>query len=439
MKVSSGKQPGQMYSQNLTCYSCGNIGHKAADCRVKKKRWCDHCKNHTHDTKWCRKQKKESVKGMTTKEMTTEEQHAFCFKVNVDGHKDHGVNGLLVDCGATVHIMNGYSKFVSLEDDFNPANHYRELANGTPRNNVAQGRGTVSIRLFDSEGNPHKLLLEKALYVPSYKQSIFSVQVATQKGACVNFQSNGGELVAPDGTTFDIQKRGRLYYLNSVCTSEKEMRSLEEWHKTLGHCNTKDILHLENVVEGMKVSGKGEFQCGTCVEGKMAQFRNRKPDARATSALELVHCDLAGPKDGFRYALSFVDDYSSVIMIYFLRAKSDCAAATEKFLADCAPFGNVKTIRSDNGTEFTSKEFESLLVKNQIRHEKSAPYSPHQNGTVERTWRSLFDMARCLLLESKLPKELWTYAAYIYISAIDVTTLEISKPRSRLTREESRT
>ena len=45
-----------------------------------------------------------------------------------------------------------------------------------------------------------------------------------------------------------------------------------------------------------------------------------------------------------------------------------------------------------------------------IKHEKSAPYSPHQNGTAERSWRTLFEMARSLLLQSKLPKSLWTYA-----------------------------
>ncbi|GAB1598795.1 hypothetical protein Ahia01_000156700, partial [Argonauta hians] len=35
---------------------------------------------------------------------------------------------------------------------------------------------------------------------------------------------------------------------------------------------------------------------------------------------------------------------------------------------------------------------------------------PHQNGKAERTWRTLFGMARCLLLESGLPKMLWSYA-----------------------------
>ena len=77
---------------------------------------------------------------------------------------------------------------------------------------------------------------------------------------------------------------------------------------------------------------------------------------------------------------------------------------------DVAPFGKIKRTRTDNETKFKSKNFESLLCKNLIRHETSAPYSPHQNGTVERMWQSLFEMARCLLLESELNKSFWVYA-----------------------------
>ena len=147
----------------------------------------------------------------------------------------------------------------------------------------------------------------------------------------------------------------------------------------------------------------------------MCQTRSRKPDERAKIPLEFVHCDLAGPidpvaRDGFKYALCFVDDYTGINMVYFLKQKSDTLEATQKFLADVALFGKIKRIRTDNGTEFKSKNFESLLRKNLIRHETSAPYSPHQNGTVERMWRSLFEMARCLLLESELNKSFWAYA-----------------------------
>lgn len=114
--------------------------------------------------------------------------------------------------------------------------------------------------------------------------------------------------------------------------------------------------------------------------------------------------------EGHRYVQSFTDDYSGTMFVYFLRSKSDTVQATERFLADVAPYGQVKCIRSDNGTEFTCQGFQTVLTKNKIRHEMSAPYSPHQTGTAERGWRTLYEMSRCLLIESGLPDNLWNYA-----------------------------
>ena len=90
--------------------------------------------------------------------------------------------------------------------------------------------------------------------------------------------------------------------------------------------------------------------------------------------------------------------------MYLLKSKTDTISATEKFLADISPYGTVKRMRSDNGSEFTFADFKSLLIKNRIKQEFSEPYSPHQNGKVERTWRTLFDMARCLLLKLRYLK-----------------------------------
>ena len=124
---------------------------------------------------------------------------------------------------------------------------------------------------------------------------------------------------------------------------------------------------------------------------------------------------MAGPitpisTEGFKYAIVFTDDFSGITCVYFLKSKSDTVAATEKFLADCAPFGDVKCIRSDNSSEFTSVEYETLLRKNRIKHETSAPYSAHQNGVAERHWRTLFEIGRCLLIQANLGKDMWPYA-----------------------------
>lgn len=54
---------------------------------------------------------------------------------------------------------------------------------------------------------------------------------------------------------------------------------------------------------------------------------------------ELLHTDLAGPiepeaKDGFWCTLAFTDDHSGAVFVYFLKAKTDTAKTTEKFIAN---------------------------------------------------------------------------------------------------------
>ena len=425
-----------------TCYTCGKLGHKAPECKNKaekgksnlnlSKKWCNNCKSRTHNTNECRRSKPSpsSTNSMSAednfidKPRPNEQSHSYMFSASANegfveldscNKVEHKFNNLLVDCGATSHIIKDGSKFIKFDSDFNPSSHFIELADGTRTNGVAHGRGTASVLLYDVNGSPHKIMLEDALYVPSYKQDLFSVQAATENGASVSFSPKSAELQASDGTSFPIEKEGKLYYLNNVNVNRNVSYSLSEWHKIMGHCNFKDLMNLESVVNGMKILCKEKFNCETCALGKMPQYRNREADKRATSRLELVHCDLSGPidpvaRDGFRYSISFVDDYTGTVVVYFLKNKSDTVAATQKFLADTSPYGRVKCIRTDNGTEFTGKSFKSLLLKNLIKHEFSSPYSPHQNGTVERSWRSLFDMARCILLSADLPKTLWTYA-----------------------------
>ena len=72
-------------------------------------------------------------------------------------------------------------------------------------------------------------------------------------------------------------------------------------------------------------------------------------------------------------------------------------------------YRTVKCAWLDQGEKFTSEDFGYLLIQNQTKHGKSVPYSPHQSSTVERAWRTLFEMFRCLLLQSGLPKTC-TYA-----------------------------
>jgi transposase InsO family protein len=70
----------------------------------------------------------------------------------------------------------------------------------------------------------------------------------------------------------------------------------------------------------------------------------------------------------------------------------------------------INTIRRDHDGEFENAQFDNLCSKRGYRHEYTAPRTPQQNGVVERKNRTLQELARTMLNESKLPTLLWAEA-----------------------------
>jgi hypothetical protein len=95
-----------------------------------------------------------------------------------------------------------------------------------------------------------------------------------------------------------------------------------------------------------------------------------------------------------------------------LQEKSQTQDTLKGFLRHAQnEFGlRIKKIRSDNGTEFKNSQIEGFLEEERIKHEFSSPYTPQQNGVVERKNRTLLDMARTMLDEYKTPDRFWAEA-----------------------------
>ncbi|TYK18672.1 Retrovirus-related Pol polyprotein from transposon TNT 1-94 [Cucumis melo var. makuwa] len=78
----------------------------------------------------------------------------------------------------------------------------------------------------------------------------------------------------------------------------------------------------------------------------------------------------------------------------------------------------IKALRSDRGGEFTSNEFKTFCAENGIRRPMTVPFTPQQNGVVERKNRTILNMARSMLKCKKMPKEFWAQAVEctVYLS-----------------------
>jgi hypothetical protein len=89
-----------------------------------------------------------------------------------------------------------------------------------------------------------------------------------------------------------------------------------------------------------------------------------------------------------------------------------------KAIADASTGGSFIELRSDNGGEYTSKDFQSYLSSNGIAWRPSTPRTPEQNAIAERAIRTICTKVRSMLLHADLSEKYWCYAAeaaaYIY-------------------------
>jgi hypothetical protein len=133
--------------------------------------------------------------------------------------------------------------------------------------------------------------------------------------------------------------------------------------------------------------------------------------------LELLHMDLFVQIayisiDESKYCLVIVADYSRFTWVFFLQEKSQTQETLNKFLrlAQNELGLRIKKIRSDNGTKFKNSQIEGFLVEEGIKHEFSFPYTPQQNGVLERKNKTPLDMVRTMLDEYKTPDQFWAEA-----------------------------
>ncbi|KAJ9544557.1 hypothetical protein OSB04_024264 [Centaurea solstitialis] len=171
------------------------------------------------------------------------------------------------------------------------------------------------------------------------------------------------------------------------------------WHCRLGHINKKRVELL--LKEGFL--GTFDFKpfdnSESCLSGKMTKEPFNKDNERATDLLAIVHTDVCGPfsheaRGGYRYFITFTDDFSRYGYVYLMRHKSE---SFEKFREYQNEVQNqldrkIKFLRSDRGCEYLSQEFGNHLRECGIVSQLTPPYTPQMNGVSERRNRTLLDM-----------------------------------------------
>lgn len=273
-----------------------------------------------------------------------------------------------------------------------------------------------------------EVLIKDVQYIPGLCASLLSVSQIVKSDMEVIFNKNGCKIVDKNSKIIATGSLiNNMFTLDAVpivkdfaCASKFQDNDLELWHKRFGHANVQKVkllLDLKNINKQIN-----EFKCATCVKGKQSRKPFNADASRATNLLELIHSDVCGPTSvksigGGSYYVIFVDDFSRKVFAYVIKSKGE---VFNKFV----DFKNFVEKQTGKNIKALCRIFEfelrSISCCAWTRREKSAPYTPQQNGLAERMNQTIVEKVRCLLFEAGLEKVFWGEAV---LAAADIVNV----------------
>ena len=339
----------------------------------------------------------------------------------------------LMDSGASQSVTNSLSDFW----DYQP--YSTPVSFGTAGKTVIQaiGSGTVKGFVTVEGGKRVWITLTNVAYIPNASGRLFSTGVVENSGHTL-VQGSGSmviyDRVFKHGTVSGnrimeamYNPLNNLYYMFMDILDRNVANAMISpyrlWHRRMGHPSKEVIRRLPGNTKGADPVGVEDHSpCEGCQWGKSHRAPFPTSYKRATKPLELVHTDEDGPMrttsiEGYRYFISFLDDYTSLGRAYHLKHKSDAIQAFEDFKAWAENVTGHKLIglRSDRGGEYTSDAFATRLKAYGITHYKTVAGSPQQNGRAERWNRTIMEKALAMLHHAGLSHGFWKLAVDVAV------------------------
>lgn len=278
------------------------------------------------------------------------------------------------------------------------------------------GIGSIQLKMFDGT----KKILIDVRHVPELRKNLISLGVLDTNGYKTFIQ--GGVMKVDKGillvmkakkvgNLFQLEGRTELDHVSTV--SENDSNSIRLWHQRLGRMSERglNILSHRKLPPNLK-SVKLDF-CKHCLFGKQSKQKFKTGKHTSKGILDYIHSDVWGPSPitsygGSSYFVSFTDDFSRKVWVYMLKKKSDVFTVFKHFraLVENITGRTIKCLITDNGGEFTSKEFDNYCKEAGIERHKTTVYTPQQNGVVELMNRILLERERSMLSDANFAKEI---------------------------------
>jgi len=321
-----------------------------------------------------------------------------------------------LDNGASNHMTGDPAKFKELN-----RNITGKVRFGVGSAVEIMGKGSVLFQCKDKG----QWLLHEVYYIPKLKSNLVSLGQLTEVGHRILLDNDflevvdkvSGKLVMRIDRSVNRLYKIELKLADPVCLMGRIEEPAWLWHARLGHVNFKSLRLLveKKMAAGVPMIEHPEQVCHGCLAGKQARkFFPKTTSFRAEKPLQLVYVDLCGPitpptPAGNKYFMLLVDDHSRWMNVSMLKSKDQAVDVFVKYKAEVQnqTGEKIKVLRSDRGGEFLSKLFAGICEEAGIKRQMTAPYSPQQDGVVERRNRSVMEMARSMLKSMKIPGKFW--------------------------------
>ncbi|XP_040372400.1 uncharacterized protein LOC112194950 [Rosa chinensis] len=283
------------------------------------------------------------------------------------------------------------------------------------------GIGSVKIRMHDGVVRT----LENVRYIPKLRKNLISLGTLDKAGYRYRSEEERlkvlkGSLVVMKG---DIQPNN-LYKLQGttiiggVAMSTEVKDKTELWHHRLGHMSQRGMqeLHKKGKLEGVSVC-KLNF-CKDCTLGKQkVAFKLANCENKSKGLLDYIHSDVWGPAPvrsmgGFKYFVTFLDDFSRKIWVCFMREKSEVFTKFKEWKTEVENLTGrkIKYLRSNSGSEYRMKRFLQFCKDEGITRHFTVKENLQQNGAARRMNKTLLERERSMRLHAGLPDTFWADA-----------------------------
>ena len=411
------------------CYFCGADGHKADVCPKRSTR-----KSSERSSNYTKKERDENTDVEITIWSTFTENSG---KTRGNSEKVDNVVTFCLDSGSTNHCCSRKTMLTNLRtvDEFFFVNSFGEKDNGNTSGDI---QGELS--------NGKRILLKDVLFAPKLKANLLSVQELSKKGLTTRFKKKFAEIFREDtgevvhqahfnGKFYEVNLKlgfpnemGRTVNKTQAEQAAKTFKTIDLWHHRFGHLSKPyldEMLRKEHV-HGLDYSRHSELSfCHGCSKGKLRKSNARKfIDYQKTDVyepkevLEKLSLDTVGPfetksRGGYRGFVTCTDHFSRFRWLIFIKSRKEVPyKLIELFKRLTTKLGKtIKILRCDQGSEFNNRILKTFAKKMGISFEFSSQYTPNQNGVAERSNGLVLEGLRSMLLNSKLGKSYWSYAA----------------------------